>query len=249
MIEVPYISNSRLEQEAGHLLKAFALRRRIKLHVPIPIEDIIEKHLKIPLDIGDVYGYLGLTRPDGEIDVFGCTDFDSGLIFIDQSLDPETNPSMAGRYRFTLAHEVGHCCLHRPLFAKGAGQRSLLPDINETRVICRSSESNARLELQANYFAACLLMPRELVLETWAMVYLDRKPRILQSGPDIPTAYVPIVRTMSRRAAGLETDSEAFQRVAKPVADKLQVSAEAMAIRLEECGLLLRTVPDQTVLL
>ena len=45
---------------------------------------------------------------------------------IDESLDPEENPSKEGRYRFTLAHEGGgHWRLHRHLFAKDPAQASL----------------------------------------------------------------------------------------------------------------------------
>ncbi|MBK8008612.1 MAG: ImmA/IrrE family metallo-endopeptidase [Rhizobiales bacterium] len=38
---------------------------------------------------------------------------------IDDSLDPEENPSMLGRYRFTLAHEIGHWRLHRHSVRQG----------------------------------------------------------------------------------------------------------------------------------
>ena len=47
-------------------------------------------------------------------DILGAMFFDEDRIVIDESLDPEENPSKEGRYRFTLAHEGGgHWRLHR----------------------------------------------------------------------------------------------------------------------------------------
>ena len=58
------------------------------------------------------------------------------------------------RQRFTIAHELGHYTLHR-------GKAELFVD-KDYIVMKRSGEKDA-LELEANAFAAALLMPLELI--------------------------------------------------------------------------------------
>ena len=76
---------------------------------PIPIEDIVEKHLKLGFEFDDMHQLFGVPRSGlgFEPDILGAIFFDERRIVIDESLDPEENPSMEGRYRFTLAHEGG----------------------------------------------------------------------------------------------------------------------------------------------
>jgi len=66
------------------------------------------------------------------------------------------------RYRFTVAHEIGHLILHEDFI------RSRYPDDTEdwkNRVIAISDADNSRMEFQARSFAAQVLVPRpELVL-------------------------------------------------------------------------------------
>src|SRR5690606_28627587 len=93
---------------------------------------------------------------------------------------PDISPSKLGRFRFTLAHEAGHWRLHRSLFQRHANQPELLPDRDDRpEYVCRSSD-NSPLEWQANFFAAALLMPREILASAWlnwqgsmAPIYLD----------------------------------------------------------------------------
>ncbi|BAY08195.1 ImmA/IrrE family metallo-endopeptidase [Calothrix sp. NIES-2098] len=62
------------------------------------------------------------------------------------------------RQRFTLAHEIGHYILHKD-------QSELFIDKKYTAIFrdTRSSSGELRREIQANQFAAALLMPRKLV--------------------------------------------------------------------------------------
>ena len=71
-----------------------------------------------------------------------------------------------GRYRFTVAHEVGHWVMH---VDKSALDHPRLfdpadPTMYDGGIICRSNDRSNR-EWQANMFAAMLLMPRGLVIE------------------------------------------------------------------------------------
>ena len=74
---------------------------------PIPVEDIVEKYLKLRIEFDDMHARHNIPRPpNGQPDILGAI-YGDGSIFIDESLDPEENPSREGRFRFTLAHEGG----------------------------------------------------------------------------------------------------------------------------------------------
>ena len=63
------------------------------------------------------------------------------------------------RQRFTVAHEIGHYMLH----VKNAHSRLFLDRYVVYRRDDQSSTGNDREEIEANAFAAALLMPAELV--------------------------------------------------------------------------------------
>src|SRR5215212_6764151 len=104
-IDVPYLDEEVIEDDAERLLAEFAQSRGVTLKPPIPIEDIVEKHLKLTVDFDDLHEVLEIPQVRTEPDIFGAIWMDSGEIFIHESLDPEENPAIEGRYRFTLAHE------------------------------------------------------------------------------------------------------------------------------------------------
>jgi len=83
---------------------------------------------------------------DGGDDVAGAIDHSQKRIFVNSN-DPAT------RQRFTLAHELGHAILHS----------------NENIVDYRKNFTNTtdRKEVEANKFAAELLMPENLFRKTW----------------------------------------------------------------------------------
>lgn len=68
------------------------------------------------------------------------------------------NDDALTRKRFTIAHEIGHFVLHR-------GQ-SFVDSFTAGETFYRSDDNNT-LEREANYFAACLLMPAEEVTKRW----------------------------------------------------------------------------------
>src|SRR5262245_47082424 len=164
-LRVPYISAEAIERDAEALLAQYAHAKGVEIKAPIPIENIVEKHLKLRVEFNDLGRLLGL--PGGRFgkkpDIFGAIWLESGEIVIDENLDPEEHPLKEERYRFTLAHEGGgHWRLHRPLVQANNCQATQRPT-----VVCRSSQANERVELQANLYASCLLMPRKLVMEAW----------------------------------------------------------------------------------
>src|SRR5262249_62045120 len=102
-----FIPRKRIERAALQLLDDY--RQRKLLAVPVPVEDILERHLGLCLSFDDLTDLLGLD------DVLGATFLDTKEGKIDHSLNPDENAEMCGRYRFTLAHEIGHWQLHREL--------------------------------------------------------------------------------------------------------------------------------------
>ena len=74
---------------------------------------------------------------------------------------------MRGRFNFTLAHEIGHWCLHRGRDEVRLATGDLFGGPPERTIICRASRGRERIELQADVFAGCLLMPRASLLRSW----------------------------------------------------------------------------------
>ncbi|GAB2178320.1 ImmA/IrrE family metallo-endopeptidase [Dongia sp. agr-C8] len=205
---VPFLSTEEIERDAELLLAEFAQTRCVKLVPPIPIEDIIEKHQKLRIEFDDLHELLGVPRPLGQTDILGAIFFDDGRIVVDESLDPEVNPKQEGRYRFTLGHEGGgHWRLHRHLFLKDPRQATFFEMKKPSSVVCRSSQAREPIEWQADYYSACLLMPKALVL--------DRCD---------PNRF------------GTLTGDQLMDFVVRPAAAEFQVSAKAMRIRLEGLG-------------
>jgi Zn-dependent peptidase ImmA (M78 family) len=103
------------------------------------------------------------------------------------------------RKRFSAAHEVGHLLLH--------GNQTLSIDHHSPLVLFRDENSSKGVdwrEKEANFFAACLLMPRRKILTAI---------KVFDSG----TLTEDQIQTL---------------------ADKFEVSTQAMCIRLTQLGFL-----------
>jgi Zn-dependent peptidase ImmA (M78 family) len=246
-LKVAFMSDEAIERDAEALLADYARERGVRIEAPIPIKDIIEKHLKIGVEFDDTHRLFGVPRSGigFDPDILGAIFFDEKRIVIDESLDPETNPAKEGRYRFTLAHEGGgHWRLHRHLFGKDPAQTSLLEPNAAPSVVCRTSQAKERIEFQADLYASCVLMPRKLVFAAWDEAFPDRKQRVLQPATPIDHPFVEIARFECRipGAEFRETDDQALDSFAKPFAEKFLVSPIAMRIRLES-GIMAQTPP------
>jgi Zn-dependent peptidase ImmA (M78 family) len=222
----------------------------VDVKAPIPIEDIVEKHLKLRLEFDDLHRLFGVPRGI-QADIFGAIWFETGKIAIDASLDPVERPSAEGRYRYTLAHEGGgHWRLHRPLVLANSGQGLLFGDTPRPTVVCRTSQAKERVEFQADLYASCLLMPRKLVMQAWFERFGNDHPRVLRRKDRIVVlgdAEDEIVTPV--RAFDETRDNEAMEHFARPFAKQFLVSPVAMRIRLETLRLLHREVPRQRSLL
>jgi hypothetical protein len=250
--KVPYLQEEQIERDAAALLAEYAQVRSVVIAPPIPIEDIVEKHLKLGIEFDDMHRLFNYPRSGLGLDpdILGAIWFDGRRIVIDESLDPEENPSKEGRYRFTLAHEGGgHWRLHRHLFAKDPAQVSLFNEPASPSVVCRSSQAKEPVEWQADFYASCLLMPRKLVMAAWDEMFPDRKPRVLRPETPIGHPYVEIGRMTDEfgNSIGAGADDIVLEDFARPLAEHFVVSPIAMRIRLEKLGLLHREVPQQRI--
>ena len=244
-LRVPYIADDAIERDAEALLGEFAHARGVAVRAPVPIEDIVEKHLKLHVEFDDLHRLLDVPRSGIGLDpdMFGAIWLEAGRIVIDESLDPEERPEREGRYRFTLAHEGGgHWRLHRPLVRPTRDQGSLLVDRARPTVICRSSQAKERAEWQADFYASCLLMPRKMVFAAWDETFPDRKQRVLKPATPIEHPFAEIEREVD------DDEDRALDSFARPFAERFLVSPIAMRIRLEKLGLLHRVVPRQRLL-
>jgi hypothetical protein len=221
---VPYRTDSYIEDEAQQLISDWFARKGESATWPIPVEDIIEFQLELAFYIADLQAELG--HPD----VLGGIWFGSREIKVDKSLEYEENPKMRGRFNFTLAHEVGHWCLHKHVLAADPTAMYLFEKNSEPAFVCRSS-TKPREEIQADMFAGYLLMPRQMVYDAWQAWRGNDDP--VRIG-DLP---------IGNYHGNLEADRNmAMDVFAKPLAELFHVSAQAMRIRLQKLELLVEEI-------
>jgi len=234
--EVPFLTDKAIEGEAALLLAEFCEQQRPVVAPPIPIDDVIELHLKLTFEIGDLQSLFRAA------DVHGAIWINEGRLVVDQSLDPSHNPRKLGRYRFTLGHETGHWRLHRTHYLKNEAQRSLFDkQSGKPAYVCRSNQK-PRVEMQADRFSAFLLMPRDFVLRAWEQHRGNLDPVTLD---DLRKQEAEILAAETSRRGRLDTDRESLDDAmldwfGLPLAKLFEVSPEAMRIRLETLGLLVR---------
>jgi IrrE N-terminal-like domain len=248
-IHVPFLSQQEIERSALTLLAAFGKVRDGKIAPPVPVEDILEKHLKLTLDFDDLHGKLGISMNDEEPEVLGALWVDSREVFIDQSLDPDEHPEREGRYRFTVAHEIGHYCLHKDYLTSGQGT-DVFGHGRSPTVICRATRAKERIERQADNFASCLLMPEPWVRIVWREQFSRLNALVFSAWRDSNWAKPP----MGWRAGAnfpmhvpkkfdVEEVAYFFYRASIVMAPCFNVSSEVMRVRLEQLGLLLIDEP------
>ncbi len=216
---LPFLKDQDFEDEAGLLLAEFGKTHGQVIAPPIPVDEIVELYLGLSLEFKDMLSLFGVD------DVHGALWVNKKLVGIDRRLDPTNRPAMLGRFRFTLAHEAGHWRLHRHRFLHHANQHALFAEgVDRPEYICRSSDREP-IEYQADRFASCLLMPREMLKRAWHEWRKSMDP-----------LYLSDLRTKGDNA---ETDEYLLENSIRPLAAKFQVSAAQMRIRTQDLGLLL----------
>ncbi len=119
------------------------LERFGSVSIPVPVEKIA-KFLRIQVRFSPL---------DDEL---------SGMIFIKNDIpiigvNAIHHPN---RQRFTLAHEIGHYALHRDMLTSQVHVDKSFPVLMRDP---KSASGSERREIEANQFAAALLMPKSLL--------------------------------------------------------------------------------------
>lgn len=221
---VPFLHDHQIEEEANLLIAEWEQAQEVIVAPPVPIEEILECHLRLSCEVADLRNELG------HADVLGGIWFGKRLIKFDRTLDPALNLSMLGRYRFTLAHEVGHWRLHRQHLMNDPAAAPLFEHDCDAAFVNRSS-ANPPEEIQANAFAANVLMPRRMIREAWQRWRCTEEP--------VALASLAIRELYADRRANEEMAMEEF---CKPLAKMFEVSAQAMRYRLQALGLLVARI-------
>jgi len=191
-----YVRPEDLEGAAAGFLR----RHHPNLDLPIPIEEIVE------FDLG--LNVIPLPNLHRDFQIESWLSHDTQAIFIDLRQCEE----METRYRFSLAHEVGHLLLHADLY-RGSRLASFADWIafqEGLDPILRDS-----LEWQARSLAGRILVPAE-PLVTRAQVMVDQ------------------VRTRLPRGVSREA---LYGSISIPLSDLFKVHEEVVRIRLSGDGL------------
>jgi len=141
---IPDYSTKDISRKAEEFLKKY----HPSLSIPVPIEEIIEFQFHI-----DIVPLHGLHRAF-EIDGFTSNDLTT------ISVDAFVQESRPGRYRFTLAHEIGHVVLHRNFFLQ-----LTFSSIDEWKEFAQSipPRDYGIIEWQAYQFAGFILVPPKVL--------------------------------------------------------------------------------------
>lgn len=131
---IPYLDKSKIVSEVNSILD-YHWRNAF----PVDVEAICDD-----LDIS-IIPISGLYRTFS-IDAYISSDFRT--IFVDEKGFKDDTP----RYRFSVAHELGHYALHRQYYPEN------IKSVAEWLDISHRINSN-HAEFQANYFAGSLLVP------------------------------------------------------------------------------------------
>jgi hypothetical protein len=77
---VPYLADEAIERDVAALLAEYARARGVIIKPPIPIEDIVEKHLKLGIEFDDTHRLFGVPRTDDDPDILGAMFFEEARI-------------------------------------------------------------------------------------------------------------------------------------------------------------------------
>ena len=164
-----------------------------------------------------------IMRGRNQIVVAGLIDNSNRTIKVATDVEPRVA-------RFTGAHEIGHAGLHPHLGG-----------LHRDRPLSGTTESRDRVEYEADKFAAFFLMPRKLVTEQFLSRFIApfelqelSAYALLGKSYSAARTLFPTRRHISRALAdAIQFNGRSFTSLS----DYFGLSTEALAIRLEELGL------------
>ena len=60
---VPYLAEEAIERDAASLIGEYERARCVTIEPPIPVEDIVEKYLKLRIEFDDMHARHNVPRP------------------------------------------------------------------------------------------------------------------------------------------------------------------------------------------
>lgn len=141
-----------IQKEALDLLSKYGSRYGRITQPPVPVEMMLERLFDITYEIDDLSQRIGKDAVGREAILVP----ERRLLIVD------TSNLSRNRLRFTIAHEIGHWCLHTDaLRREKLHLLGLLPYVSKK---LPTGVSEERAEREANVFAASLLMPISLLM-------------------------------------------------------------------------------------
>ena len=192
-LNVPFLKNEYIASVADSFLKQNQL-----ISIPINIEYVIDPKLRI--DIVPTPGLQDLADTDGY-----CSS-DCTAIYVDEFVYKKRY----FRYRFTLAHELGHIVLHKLYFSK-----LKFSSVSEWANVADQIDpwDYSKMEYQAYMFAGMVLVPAEFLRVEFKDQLRLLEPQIEQARSDCLSRddYVPTV--LNEIAYGLSPRFEVSKEV------------------------------------
>jgi Zn-dependent peptidase ImmA (M78 family) len=172
-------TTEQINAEAESFLTAYHPSKSI----PIPIEEIIDLKLQIDIipipSLKDAFAEVGL-----DIDAFISSDFTS--ISVDKFIQEKRN----NRYRFSLAHEIGHMLLHGYLYKKFKFETI---DEWAAAIAHMPFRDQEIIEWQADEFAGLVLVPRAILGGELKKTLKETEDRLKISYKDRPELVTEVV--------------------------------------------------------
>lgn len=197
---IPYLSKKEIAKRSFQIYEKFNLNLE-----PIDLFEIIKK-LNIKLIVSnelkneDLIAQINFKRR--EIFLYGIESFTKEQLY------------------FALAHEIGHFYLEHDKYLI---EESKTENTSKNIIFSQSNTNIDRLEFQANYFAATLLIPEKILISLFFS--LLKKYEIVHRG--IAPLYI------DNQICNLEN----YRKVCLPLCNFFNVSQETLKIRLEELKL------------
>ena len=186
---ITFIPDKVIEGKANKMLAGFESKFGKILHPPIPIDSIVERHLELFFDWDKI-------EDTEEEHILSCLIPGSKKIIMNE-FHRDFFDEHWGTEAFTKAHEVGHWDMH-VIKGEGAIQVGLPGFLDERQDLCRQQSSNPR-EIQANMYAAYLLMPYTLLVQEINGNELDNWPIIY----DLKNRFDVSITAMTKRLVNL----------------------------------------------
>lgn len=150
--QIEYLVEAQIEHIANTLLDRYECQEGVISAPPIPIEFIVEDYLgyEIKWDNFQEDNTLAFIDPNNKVICFNLSRSD----YFDR-IGPE----------YTMAHEIGHFQLGH--FEEAQKQLLLGLEDQPPLLLHREDKKSPynRHEIQAEYFASCLLMPRKFIID------------------------------------------------------------------------------------